>query len=81
MVVISNIIRNGNIMSCDYYPEDKGKKGHVSVSLKTEEIIDVQIVPEFESEDYKKYAWKACEGMIELSEKDVLPKKHIVMWY
>lgn len=81
MVKIKNIIRNGDTLSCDYYPECKDKKGHVTYSISKKEIVAVTIVPDFELPDYKPYAWHACVAMRKFVNKDKFPEEYTSTWY
>ena len=81
MVKINNIVRNRDTIECDYYPEGKDKKGHVVVSLVTEDYVELEIVPEFENEHYKSYAAHAAYCLLELSTLDKIPEEYVVYWY
>ncbi len=81
MVKINNIVKNGDTIECDYYPEGKNKKGHVVVSLITEDYVELDIVPEFEHEHYKSYAAHAAHRLLEIAKLDNIPAETVVYWY
>ncbi len=56
MVRLFNIMLNNNTISCDYEPEKSGKSGHITVSLKTQEILNIQ----FSEYEYGKKIYVSC---------------------
>ena len=43
MVKLFNILISKDNISCDYTPEDCTEAGHVTMNIKSQEIIDVKI--------------------------------------
>ncbi len=56
MVRIENIKINGNIVSCDYFPENKNEKGFVEYDIENDEIIKWKPTKENEWEAYVSHA-------------------------
>lgn len=79
MVILKNIKRNETTMECDFYPEGDCEYGHMIVDLNSEEIIESSIPEEYDHGlNYKGHTRSA---LVELSQKEELPEKWIVMWY
>lgn len=49
MVLVNNISQEGNLVSFDYYPEMKDKKGHCCFDFRSEKVISEDLVPEFDT--------------------------------
>lgn len=80
MVKIYNIELNGNIISCDYLPEDSKLQGHIEVNIKTEEIETV-VYSKYEYAK-KMYASFARRKLIDVYKNgELFPDKIISMWY
>ena len=83
MVLLKNIVRNGNLISCDYYPEAKSCVGYICVDISTEKMMehrpsDFEGCLLFKDESY---AWHARNKLLEICERKPLPKEAKVMWY
>ncbi len=80
MVEITNIVINGNTISCNYDPEKSGKLGIISVDIETEEIIAIN----YSDYEYgkKMYAAHVRSKLIEaLKSKKEIPSVLKAVWY
>jgi hypothetical protein len=83
MVVLKNISRDGNLISCDYYPEAEECIGHICIDISTQEIVEHK-PSNFEGRllfKDKSYAWHARNKLIEISNEIPLPTQAKVLWY
>ncbi|MEG1981173.1 MAG: hypothetical protein RR073_01585 [Clostridia bacterium] len=79
MVTIKNIVRNGNIASCDFYPEDWETCGSIEVDLTSNEIINKVYPLNGCLERYPFYAKRELVRVVTSGKK--IPEKSINMWY
>lgn len=56
MVRVENIKVSGDIVSCDYFPENKENKGFVKYDIKKDKIIEWKPTEENEWEAYVSHA-------------------------
>ena len=78
MVRVENVKIDGNIVTCDYYPENKQDKSTVKFDLNTEKIIEINRCP---SDDWGAYVRHAINGTIERIKENDVPPVFCVAWY
>ncbi len=79
MVKLFNISIVKDNISCDYTPEDCGKAGHVTMNIKSQEIIDIKYSEyEYGKKSYVAHVRKKLAELTQLSE---IPKEVIAVWY
>ena len=83
MVIVKNIKKDNNIISCDYVPEDSEYVGHIVVNLESEDIIEHKNsgfpgVLFFKDDAY---ALHAKTKLLEISDNKVFDEPVTVMWY
>ena len=78
MVCIRNIKKNGNLISCDYYPENKNLSGNIVVDIRNKEIIEHTLYSEEESYSYPNMA---RVKLLEFANKDIFPSEAFCFWY
>lgn len=67
------------MIECDFYPEDSVLPGHMVVNLSSGDVANV-FLPEGYENTFS-YTVHTHNGLMELSQKEELPEKWIVMWY
>ena len=80
MVQLYNISLDGEIISCDYEPENSGKKGHISVDANSYEVTGIV----FSDYEYgkKMYVSHVRSKLVELlNSSDSLPNAVTAIWY
>ena len=79
MVKLFNISIVKDNISCDYTPEDCEKAGHVTMNIKSQEIIDVK----YSEYEYgkKSYVAHVRKKLVELTQLSEIPKEVIAVWY
>ena len=78
MVCIRNIKKNGNLLSCDYYPENKSLGGHIVVDINSKEIIEHNSASEQELYTYPNMA---RVRLLQFADKDEFPSEAFCCWY
>ena len=79
MVVLKDIIHEGEYASCTYYPEDKPYPGKLKVHCPSEDIVLHE-----ETQSYYKHCEHfimAKKELIRLHDKDQSRKESTVCWY
>lgn len=80
MVELRNIAKKGNIISCNYVPENSDLEGYIEVDIKTQAIKAV----EYSEYEYgkKMYAGQVRAKLCELlHNSDELPKTAFAVWF
>lgn len=78
MVRVENVKIDGNIVTCDYYPENKQDKSTVKFDLTTEKIIEVN---KCASDDWGAYVRHAISKTAErIRNNDLVPVFYSI-WY
>ena len=79
MVTLTNIVKNNELIECDYNPEDSDHLGHIIV------FQNKKLPPKIKYSDYQygknTYANHVVRRLIELFDQETIPEKDIVMWY
>lgn len=78
MVCIRNLKKNGNLLSCDYYPENKDIAGNIIVDIKTKLTVKHTIYSE---QEFLTYSIMAKKRLLEFSETNELPNEAFCYWY
>ncbi|MFI3173348.1 MAG: hypothetical protein R3Y58_13420 [Eubacteriales bacterium] len=79
MVILKNIKKINNIISCDYYPEGQNDKGEMQVDM--DKKIVIQTVKSKLDENVTMYSRHVKRKLIELSEYEILPEEYRCVWY
>lgn len=76
MVVLKNIVKNKDTISCDYYPEGKEPAGHIVVDISSGNIIS-------HDEAYITfwYVPHTVKRLNKLAKEIVVPENDLIMWY
>ena len=79
MVKLFNILISKDNISCDNTPEDCTEAGHVTMNIKSQEIIDVK----YSEYEYGKklYVAHVRKKLAELTQLSEIPKEVIAIWY
>lgn len=78
MVILRNIKRTENTMEADFYPEGRGAKGFVKISLPVGEYLEVIPSPEYPHSSDPAHA---RYELLRLAELETLPEEKTVLWY
>lgn len=79
MVRLRNIVKNNTIIEADLYPETCKEPGHIIVDLKSGKVKSSNLPAGYE--DAFNYATHAKQGLLELANREDIPKEYLVMWY
>jgi len=82
MVTLKNIIKEDNVLRCEYFPEDDaGDVGCIEYSIKNGEVGKIQYCAKDKASFLKPYAAKAVSAIRRLVEQNNFPDTFIFMWY
>ena len=70
--------KNNNLLSCDYYPENKKMGGSIVVDITSKKIIEHKIVMEDEAPSY---SLMAKMRLLEFADKSIFPEEAFCYWY
>lgn len=79
MVLLKNIKKINQIISCEYYPEGKCEKGVLKIDTNNNEVIELE--RSLEDEDIDMYIRHAKLKLIELAGKKKIPEEYCCAWY
>ncbi len=81
MVVLKNIKQQGNVLSCNYYPESNDdEKGYIEMNIDNGELLKIDYSP---CKYWKAgYVAHARDGLLKIAQSGKpIPEKYTVMWY
>lgn len=82
MVTLKNVIKKDNILTADYFAEEKTSDiGHIEYDLNTNKVTKLQYCKEDESSFLKTYSHKAVLAIRKLLKEEEIPKIFVYMWY
>ena len=82
MVTLTNVKKQNNILTTEYYPEgNKSDIGRIEFDVQSKKAINIQYCKEDEESFLKRYANKAVDAIEEMIAKNEYPKTYEYMWY
>lgn len=79
MIQMTNIMKLGDKIQCNYSPEDSQGIGAVSVSISTTEFIEVRKTDY--DRDSESYVSKVKLKLLDLAEQKEIPTRRNIIWY
>lgn len=80
MLKLTNIKIDKTVISCDYYPEHTGLKGHISFDVEKDEVVDYE--PSAYPANGQMYKTQVMAKLWKLyKNKDDIPVEVYSVWY
>lgn len=78
MLVLKNLQRKNGQIEADYYPENKGSKGHLVLKISDGTVVSHEKAVGYEHSSSASHAKRA---LLKLANSESLPSEKIVSWY
>lgn len=70
MIILRNVKKSGNIIECDYYPENGASLGHVAIDIDKKEFVESKCIMTKEDEYTRSYYNHATIKLMKISKSD-----------
>ena len=80
MLRLKKILKDENLISATYNPEDSGILGSVRFNIFTQTVED-GVISDYENKEYPDYYFHAITALKEIANEDTIPDEKLIMWY